>query len=100
MIKNRLRPVHPGEILLEDYVKPMGISIRALSIALHMPYLRLREIVKGKRGVSVDTALRLERYFGSEAQGWLALQSAYDLRIAEKQSTKLISIQIDPLSRP
>ena len=100
MMKNGLRPVHPGEILLEDYVKPMGISVRGLSIALHMPYLRLREIVNGRRCVSADTALRLERYFGSEAQGWLALQSAYDLRIAEKQSKKLIASQIKPLPRP
>ena len=90
MFKNGMRPVHPGEILLEDYIKPMGISVRALSLSLHVPYSRLREIVDGKRGVSADTALRLERYFGSDAQGWLALQAAYDLRLAEKQSAKLI----------
>ena len=99
VMKNRLRPVHPGEILLEDFVKPLGISVRGLSIALHMPYSYLRAIVNGKRGVSADTALRLERYFGSEAQGWLALQSAYDLRIAEKQTKKLIASQIKPLPR-
>jgi addiction module HigA family antidote len=98
MFKNGMRPIHPGEILLEDYIKPMGISVRALSIALHVPYSRLREIVDGKRGVSADTALRLERYFGSEAQGWLALQSAYDLRIAEKQNAKIISREIAPLA--
>lgn len=92
-----MRPLHPGEILLEDYIKPMGISVRALSIALNVPYSRLREIVDGKRGVSADTALRLQRYFGSEAQGWLALQASYDLRIAEKQSAKLISREIVPL---
>jgi addiction module HigA family antidote len=86
MFKNRIRPIHPGEVLLEDYIKPMGISVRALSLALHVPYSRLREIVDGKRGISADTALRLERYFGSEAHGWLNLQSAYDLRIAEKRS--------------
>ena len=73
MLKNKMRPIRPGEVLLEDYIKPMGISVRALSIALHIPYSRLREIVDGKRCVSADTALRLERYFGSEAQGWLAL---------------------------
>jgi len=97
MFKNGMRPVHPGEILLEDYILPMGISVRALSIALHVPYSRLREIVDGKRGVSADTALRLERYFGSEAQGWLNLQTAYDLRIAEKLSAKTISKEIAPL---
>ena len=79
MFKNGMRPVHPGEVLLEDFILPMGISVRALSLALHVPFSRLREIVDGKRGVSADTALRLERYFGSEAQGWLNLQAAYDL---------------------
>ena len=96
MFKNGMRPVHPGEVLLEDYIKPMGISVRALSLALHVPYSRLREIVDGKRGISADTALRLERYFGSEAQGWLNLQSAYDLRVAELASAKVIIREIAP----
>ena len=69
-----MRPVHPGEILLEDCIKPMGVSVRAVAIALHVPYSRLSEIIKGERGVSADTALRLERYFGSEAKGWLNLR--------------------------
>lgn len=98
MFKNGMRPVHPGEVLLEDYIKPRGVSVRALSLALHVPYSRLREIVDGNRGVSADTALRLERYFGSEAQGWLALQAAYDLRIAEKQSAKIIQKEIVPMA--
>jgi antitoxin HigA-1 len=97
MFKNGMRPVHPGEVLLEEYIKPMAISVRSLSLALHVPYSRLREIVDCKRGVSADTALRLERYFGSEAKGWLALQAAYELRIAEKQNAKLISREIAPL---
>jgi addiction module HigA family antidote len=97
MFKNGMRPVHPGEILLEDYIKPMGISVRALALALRVPYSRLREIVDGNRGVSADTALRLERYFGSDAQGWLNLQTAYDLRLAEKLSAKVISREIAPL---
>jgi antitoxin HigA-1 len=99
MLKNGMRPVHPGEILLEDYIKPLGISVRALSLALHVPYSRLREVVDGKRGVSADTALRLERYFGSEAQGWLNLQSAYELRVAEKMSAKSISKEVSPLAK-
>ena len=93
-----MRPVHPVEVLLEDHILPMGISVRALSLALHVPYSRLREIVDGKRGVSAEMALRLERYFGSEAQGWLNLQAAYDLRIAEKQSGKVIFKEIEPLA--
>ena len=83
MFKNGMRPVHPGEILVEDYLKPMDLSVRAVALALHVPYSRLSEITKGACGVSADTALRLERYFGSEAQGWLSLQSAFDLRNAE-----------------
>jgi addiction module HigA family antidote len=98
MFKNGMRPVHPGEVLLEDYIKPMGVSVRALSMALHVPYSRLREIVDGKRGVSADTALRLERYFGSDAQGWLNLQSSYDLRVAEKANAKAILKEISPLA--
>lgn len=97
MFKNGMRPIHPGEILLEDYIKPMGTSVRALSQALHVPYSRLREIVDGNRGVSADTALRLERYFGSEAQGWLNLQATYELRVAEKLSAKVIFKEIAPL---
>ncbi|WP_366938057.1 HigA family addiction module antitoxin [Limnohabitans sp.] len=86
-----------GKSCLRTTSSRWQISVRALSLALHVPYSRLREIVDGKRGVSADTALRLERYFGSEAQGWLALQAAYDLRIAEKQSAKLIKREIEPL---
>lgn len=97
MFKNGMRPVHPGEILLEDYINPQGISVNALSKALHVPYSRLREVVDGNRGVTADTALRLERYFGSEAQGWLNLQSAYDLRIAEKAVGKSIDKQVLPM---
>jgi addiction module HigA family antidote len=98
MFRNGMRPVHPGEVLLEDYIKPMGMSVRALSLALCVPYSRLREIVDGTRGISADTALRLERYFGSEAQGWLNLQAAYDLRVAEKLNAKAIHRDIAPLT--
>ncbi len=86
VFKNGMRPVHPGEILLEDYIKPMGVSVRAVAMALHVPYSRLSEITKGERGVSADTALRLERYFGSEAKGWLNLQAAYELRVQARRS--------------
>ena len=97
MFKNGMRPVHPGEILLEDYINPQGISVNEISKTLHVPYSRLREVVDGNRGVTADTALRLERYFGSEAQGWLNLQSAYDLRIAEKAVGKSIDKQVLPM---
>lgn len=93
-----MRPVHPGEILLEDYIKPMGVSVRAAAIALHVPYSRLSDITKGARGVTADTALRLERYFGSEAQGWLNLQSAYELRVAQASVGKAIAREVKPLA--
>ncbi len=96
MFKNGMRPVHPGEVLREDYIKPLGISVNALAKALHVPTSRLNDIVNEGRGVSADTALRLERYFGSDAQGWLNLQSAYDLRIAEKGMAKVIQNEIVP----
>lgn len=98
MFKNGMRPVHPGEILLEDYIKPMGVSVRAVALALHVPYSRLSDITKGTRGVTADTALRLERYFGSEAQGWMNLQSAYELRVAETSVGKTIAKEIRPLA--
>jgi antitoxin HigA-1 len=98
MFKNGMRPVHPGEILLEDYIKPMGVSVRAVAMALHVPYSRLGEITKGERGVSADTALRLERYFGSEAKGWLNLQAADELRVAEIENGKAIAKEIQPLA--
>lgn len=93
-----MRPIHPGEILLEDYIRPTGLTVHALSKALHVPYSRLREIVDGQRGVTPDTALRLERYFGSDAQGWLNLQSAYELRLAQKLAGRVIKREIQPMA--
>ena len=98
MFKNGIRPVHPGEILLEDDIKPMGASVRAVALALHMPHSRLSEIIKSQRSVSADAALRLERCFGSEARSWLNLQAAYELRVAEIESGKAIAKGIQPIS--
>jgi len=97
MFKNGMRPIHPGEILLEDYIKPSGVSVRSVATDLHVPYARFNEIIKGQRSVTADIALRLERYFGNEAQGWLNLQSAYDLRIAETSIGKTIAKEVQPL---
>lgn len=96
MFKNGMRPVHPGEVLNEDYLKPLGMSINALSKALHAPVSRLNDIVNERRGVSADTALRLARFFGGTAQAWLNLQTAYDLRIAEIANGKKIEKEIEP----
>lgn len=77
---NRMRPVHPGEILREDYLVPLGMSAHALAVALGVPATRIHEIVNERRGVSADTAERLARYFGGDAVSWLNLQATYELK--------------------
>jgi addiction module HigA family antidote len=77
---NRMRPVHPGEILREDFLLPLGMSVNALAVALDVPATRIHEIVKERRSVTADTAQRLARYFGGDAASWLALQAMYDLK--------------------
>ena len=77
---NRMRPVHPGEILREDYLTPLGMSANALAVALSVPATRIHEIVNERRGISVDTAERLARYFGGDAVSWLNLQATYVLK--------------------
>ena len=77
---NRMRPVHPGEILREDYLTPLGLSVNALSIALGVPATRVHEIVKERRAVTADTAARLAKHFGGDAASWLVLQANYDLK--------------------
>lgn len=91
-----MRPVHPGEILLEDFMKPLALSANALARALAVPAPRINDIVRERRGVSADTALRLARYFGGDARSWLNLQTAYDLRVAEIKSAKRIAREIKP----
>lgn len=77
---NRIRAVHPGEVLREDFLIPAGISVNALAIALSVPATRIHEIVKERRAVTADTAERLAHYFGGDAASWLALQASYDLK--------------------
>lgn len=77
---NRMRAVHPGEVLREDFLIPAGISVNALAIALSVPATRIHEIVKERRAVTADTAERLAHYFGGDAASWLALQASYDLK--------------------
>lgn len=97
-MKNGMRPIHPGEILREDYLVPLGMTPHALSKALHVTAARINEIVKEERGITLDTALRLARYFGGDAQSWLNLQLAYDLKMAEKSLVKTINAEIEPLA--
>jgi len=78
----KLPPIHPGEILLADFMQPLGLSSNALARALGVTPARINEIVRGRRGISADTALRLARYFGTEPQSWLNLQQRFELEIA------------------
>jgi antitoxin HigA-1 len=84
MTSQKLPPVHPGDILLEEYLKPLGISQNKLGRDLNVPVQRINEIVRGQRAITVDTALRLARYFHTTPQFWLNLQSRYDLEIAQE----------------
>lgn len=97
MATNKMRPIHPGEILREEYLVPLGMSSNALAMGLHVPAPRINDIVREKRAISPDTALRLARYFGTTAQFWLNLQSAYDLRQAEIESGKKIAHDVQPM---
>ena len=96
---NLLDPITPGEILREDFMGPMNISINKLSRDLVVPPNRISEIVNGKRGITADTALRLERYFGVEAQFWLNLQSEYDLRMIKRKIGNDIEQRIIPVKK-
>jgi len=82
MAEEKLAPVHPGEVLLEEFLKPMGLSQNRLALQIGVPPRRINEIVLGKRGITADTALRLARYFGTSPQFWLGLQMDYDLDVA------------------
>src|ERR1700704_4394772 len=96
MFKNGMRPVHPGEILHEDYLVPLGMTANALAKALNVPSPRINEIVRERRSVTADTAMRLARYFGGDARSWLNLQSAYDFRVAEIRNATRIAREIAP----
>jgi len=91
-----MRPVHPGEILREDYLEPLGLSANALARSLGVTAARVNDIVRERRGVTADTALRLARYFGGDARSWLNLQAAYDLRKAEIDAAESIRRTVRP----
>jgi addiction module HigA family antidote len=82
--RKRLDPIHPGEILLEDFMKPMGISINRLARDIVVPPGRISAIVNGRRAITADAALRLGKYFGVSPQTWMGLQAEYDLRVAQR----------------
>ena len=93
-MSDKLKPVHPGEVLLEEFLKPKGISQNRLAININVPARRINEIVLGKRSISADTALRLARYFGTTAKFWLGLQMDYDLDIAEDKNGERLTREI------
>jgi len=85
MPTNRMRPIHPGEILREEFLTPLEMTPHALAVALHVPASRINDIVLGRRALSADTAARLGRYFGTSAEFWLNLQTAYELRTIDQR---------------
>lgn len=91
-----MRPVHPGEVLREEFLEPLGMSANALAIALRVPAPRINDIVRERRAVTPDTALRLARYFDGDAESWLRLQSTYDLRRVEQEAGDRIKSEIEP----
>ena len=93
---DRLPPIHPGEILLEDFLKPSGISMNRLAMDLRVPVTRIAEIVHRRRGVTPDTALRLGRYFNTSARFWMNAQSSYDLEVAQDQLQRTIERDVRP----
>lgn len=96
MTRNGMRPIHPGEILREDFLAPLGMSANALATALRVPAPRINDIVRERRAITPDTALRLVQYFGGDAQTWLNLQTAYDLKLAEQAVGEKIRQEIIP----
>jgi addiction module HigA family antidote len=93
---NNMRAIHPGEIIKEEYLEPLNMSANALAVALRVPAPRINDVIRQKRGISIDTALRLARYFNTTPQFWMNLQISYDLKMAKQNMTK-IENEIIPL---
>ena len=96
MATNDMRPIHPGEILREEFLAPLDLSANALALALRVPAPRINDIVREKRAITPDTALRLARYFGTTPEFWLNLQTAYDLRRTRRESGATIEREVSP----
>jgi addiction module HigA family antidote len=93
MTAKRVFAIHPGEILREEFMKPLGLTSYRLAKELHLPIPRIHEIVRERRAVTADTAIRLARYFGTSAQVWMNLQAEYDIRHAEKKASDIAEIK-------
>ena len=96
-MNRNLDPIHPGEILEEEFMRPLRLSANALAKAIDVPVTRVSEIVRGRRGVTADTALRLARHLGTSPELWLGLQAEYDLRVARRDAGTMIEKRISPL---
>lgn len=94
--KDSLPPIHPGEILREEFLAPLKMSAHELALALRVPATRINDIVNGKRGITADTALRLSRYFGTTARFWLNLQTSYELALAEDRLGQAVTREVLP----
>ena len=98
MTAEKLNPVHPGDVLMEEFLKPMDLSQNRLAISIGVDTRRINEIVLGKRRVTADTALRLSRFFGTSPQFWMGLQSDYDLDVAEDELGNRLQIEVREFS--
>ncbi len=98
-MEERLPPVHPGEVLLEDFMKPLGLTQYRVAKDIGVPPLRISQIVNGKRAITADTAMRLARYFGTSPDVWLRLQARYDLEVAELAYGDRIQQEVQILDR-
>jgi antitoxin HigA-1 len=93
-MSKRLKPVHPGEILREEFLKPLGLSMNALALDLHVPITRIAEVVHERRAITPDTALRLARYFNSTPEFWMALQTTFDLETAKDREQAKVNREV------
>ena len=100
MVSKKMTPLHPGEILFEEFLKPMGLSQNRLALDIRVPARRINEIVQGKRRITADTALRLAKYFNMSPQFWLGLQMDYDLDVAEEKLADRLEKEIQTYNFP
>jgi addiction module HigA family antidote len=94
----KLKPVHPGEVLLKDFLEPMALTRYKVAKSINVPQRRIDEICSGQRAMSADTALRLGRFFGMDAQVWMNLQAQYDLEVAQRELRKRLDSEVTPLA--
>ncbi len=98
-VSEKLPPIHPGEVLREDYLKPLGLTMNQVALDLRVPVTRIAEIIHERRSITADTAIRLGRYFKTTPRFWLNLQTAYDLEVVEDRILARIESEVQPLDR-